>query len=184
MHPNFDRQIANIQQIYGIPSKRNKKLDRLSPPKSSKKSVLALDIEGESKPILNKYKKNANIFQAQEELLSELGLSLFYFIFNDEFVFKIFFKRDKKGNGLKLPDLTNNKVRGMKLLNMELNVKKKSENNLDNLNSNKMKEINKIYKSNIATLEEMKEKYKNPYKSPLRIEKTKINKNINIPMIN
>ena len=81
MHPNFDKQIVNIQQIYGIPSKRNKKLDRLSPPKSSKKGVLTLDIEGESKPILNKYKKNANIFLAQEEPLGELELGLYNFNF-------------------------------------------------------------------------------------------------------
>ena len=94
-----------------------------------------------------------------------------------------FFKRDKKDDGLKLPDLNNNKPRGVKLLNMELNLKKKSQHNIENSSSNKMKEINKIYKSNIATLDELKEKYKAPYKSPLRVEKTKINKNINIPVL-
>ena len=40
--------------------------------------------------------------------------------------------------------------------------------------SNKIKEINKIYKyqaSNIPNIDELKEKYKIGYKSPLKVEK-------------
>ena len=75
MHPNFDKQISNVQQIYGVPSKR-KRLDKLSPTKSTKKGVLALDIEGESKPIVIK-KKPGNIFQQEDPLID---LELKYYI--------------------------------------------------------------------------------------------------------
>jgi len=73
LHPNFDRQIVNIQQIYGMPSKKNKKLEKISPSKSNKKKELILDVEGESKPILSKYRKPGNIFQPDDPL-SELGI--------------------------------------------------------------------------------------------------------------
>lgn len=76
MHPNFDRHIVNIQQIYGIQSKKHKKLDRLSPPKSIKKLGIELDVEGESKPILaSKYRKpSGNIFKAAHDVLNDLGI--------------------------------------------------------------------------------------------------------------
>lgn len=76
---------------------------------------------------------------------------------------------------MKLPDLNKNKSKGLKLLNIELNIKKNSQKNLDN--NHKLKEINKIYKAvmpNIPNIDELKEKYKIPYKSPLKPEK-KIN---------
>lgn len=74
MHPNFDRQIANIQQIYGIPQRKKNRLEKMSPTsKSNKRSGPNLDVEGESKPILNKYKKAANIFHVDDPN-SDLGI--------------------------------------------------------------------------------------------------------------
>lgn len=79
MHPNLDRQIANVQHIYGIPPKKNKKLDRITPIKSNKKYI-SLDVEGESKPIIEKSRKPQNIFQAQaENALNDLGLPILFF---------------------------------------------------------------------------------------------------------
>jgi len=100
------------------------------------------------------------------------------------FNYKIF--REKKGDPLKLPDLNLNKPnKGLKLLNIELNLKKGSQKNIEN--SNKVKDINKIYKSNIPNvpnIDEMKERYKIPsYKSPLRLEKNKMAKNNVVPPI-
>lgn len=75
---------------------------------------------------------------------------------------------------MKLPDLNRNKSKGLKLLDLELNIKRNPQKN--NENSSKIKEINKIYKAmipNIPNIDELKEKYKIPYKSPLKTEKKK-----------
>lgn len=61
----------NIQQIYGI--KKKKRLEKITPPKSSKKVGAVLDVEGESKPIVTKQKHQANIFQS-EDPLNDLGI--------------------------------------------------------------------------------------------------------------
>lgn len=70
-------------------------------------------------------------------------------------------------------------------MNMELNLKKESQKNLES--SRKIKDISQIYKSNypnMPNIDELKEKYKNPYKSPLKMEKNKIIKNSNTPLVN
>lgn len=100
---------------------------------------------------------------------------------------KVFFFRENKNEGIKLPDLIVNKQnKGLKLLNIELNLKKGSQKNIEN--SGKIKDINKIYRShipnipNIPNVDELKERYKIPsYKSPMKIEK-KIKSNVVPPI--
>ena len=62
-HQNYDKQLANIQNIYGVEKHKLRQLEKRSPKKMlHSKNILELDIEGESKPLIQKYRKNNHEF--------------------------------------------------------------------------------------------------------------------------